>query len=145
MLEIEVFVEVRPTEDIEKVKRCVLNFIDPEEIYVETYGDMSRIVARARGARSLDKLYYALRRQRILDAARTHLRQGVVGDSIVFHLHKQAAYVGAVSFCTVPEKESPLGSIMFMIRTDSPKQFIDWLTPRTVDGKPVREADPPDP
>lgn len=145
MLEVEVFAEVRPTEDIEKVKRCILNFVDPEEIGVETYGGINRVVVRARGARSLDRLYYALRRQRILDAARTHLKQGITVNSIIFHLHKQAAYVGAVSFCTVPEKESPLGSIVFVIRTDKPRQFIDWLTPRTVDGRPIREAKPPDP
>jgi len=145
MMEIEVRTEVRSTEDIEKVKKAILNFFSPISIELEELENTKIMIARGRGPSSLKKLYNALRTQQILDAARTYLKNGALGNTIIFHLHKQAAYVGMISFCSIPERESPLGPITFIISTDNVKQFIDWLTPRTIKGIPVHEASPPDP
>jgi len=144
-VEVEVRAEVRDTEDLRKVKKAILNLFSPDSVEVEDLGDRRLIVARGRGASSLRKLYNALRSQRILDAARSYLRMGCAGNTVVFHLHKQAAYVGVASFCSLPERESPLGPITFIVTTSDTKRFIDWLAPRTVRGQPVGEAKPPDP
>jgi len=143
---IEVRCEVRPTENLEKVKKAILNFFAPEKIEIRKQENRRIIIiCRAESHKSLLRLYDALRRQRILDAARSHLKKSIIGTTIVFHIHKQAAYVGSLSFCSVPEKESPLGAITFVVSCENPDQFIDWLTPMTINGKPFYEVEPPDP
>ncbi len=144
-MEVEVRVEIRNTESSRKVREAVLNFFTPDSIKVEDYGDYKLLIAKGKGSHCLMKLYNALRSQRILDAARNYLKSGVSGNVIIFHLHKQAAYMKVVSFCSIPEKESPLGAITFIVSTNDVEKFIDWLTPRTVNGVPVGEAKPPDP
>lgn len=144
-MEVEVRTEIRYTENPQKVKKAVLNFFSPDSVKVEEYRDYKVLVARGKSPRCLMKLYSALRTQRILDAARKYMKSGSVGNTIVFHLHKQAAYVGAISFCSIPERESPLGAITFIIVTNDVKRLINWLTPRTVEGSPAGETEPPDP
>lgn len=144
-MEVEVRTEIRLTENIQKVKRAVLNFFTPDSIEIEDLGEYKILIARGKGSLSLRKLYEALRTQRILDAARKYIKNGCVGNTVVFHIHKQAAYVGAISFCSIPEKESPLGAITFIVTTNDVKRFINWLTPRTVEGTPIGEAEAPDP
>ena len=63
-------------------------------------------------------------------------------NKLVFHVHKQAAYVGVLTFVTVT-KESPLGPITFVVETDNVRQLIDWLAPRTIRGQRVYEVEPP--
>ena len=142
-MKIIVRTELRPTEDREKVVKALTTFFDPERLWEEEVGDVRIVVGESKRASSLLKLYHALRRQRILDAARTYLRAGRAGDAVVFYLHKQVAYAGKVSFCSSEYGESPLGAIRFEIRTNDPDRFINWLTPRTVNGRPVGEEKPP--
>ncbi|HID28682.1 MAG TPA: hypothetical protein EYP19_01610 [Desulfobacterales bacterium] len=54
-------------------------------------------------------------------------------------LNKQAAAVSKVSFT---DGESPLGPITVMIVSPSPEKVIDYLAPRTHEGKPVRVVKP---
>jgi predicted RNA binding protein with dsRBD fold (UPF0201 family) len=79
---------------------------------------------------TLTKLYNLLRRERIRDAARGVLYEGLSEKSIIFYLNKQVAYVGHVSF-SKPVGESPLGPIKVEIQCDKPRELIDWLAPRT--------------
>lgn len=144
-MEVEVRTEIRSTENPQKVKKAVLNFFSPDNIKIEEFKDYKVLIAKGKGPNCLGKLYNALRTQRILDAARKYMKSGLIGNTVIFHIHKQAAYVGAISFCSIPEKESPLGAITFIITTNNAKRLIDWLTPRTVEGLPISEAEPPDP
>jgi len=145
MISVEVRVEVRPTESEEKVKRAVENLLSVTWIGEEKVGLIKFLQGLGAGAASLRKLHAALRRQRILDAARNYMLRGVGVDYIRFYLNKQAAYAGVVSFCSYEYGESPLGAITVVIRTSDPQKLIDWLAPRTVEGKPVSEVEPPDP
>ena len=131
---------VNPSEDEDKVKKAVSNVFTPESMEVIDRGEYKEIVAVSESYESLEKLHKLLRKYRILDAARKHLKAGRGEREIEFELNKQVAYVGKISFCTTPE-ESPLGSIKFRIETENPKVVIDWLAPRTVRGKPVREIE----
>lgn len=145
MLEIRVECEIRLTEDLEKVKSAVKNLFEPEREMLTPINRGYLYTAIGESSRALRKLYNLLRTQRVLDAAREHLKRGVVGNTITFYLHKQAAFMGIAAFCSVPEKESPLGAIVFTVKTNDVKAFINWLTPRTTQGKPVKEETPPDP
>lgn len=133
MDEISVYVEaeVNPTEDVEKVRRAVENVFGNVEFEVKPQKQGSILVGRIKGLDGLTELQNLLRRERIRDAARGALFEGLSGKSIVFYLNKQVAYVSHVSF-SKPEAESPLGPIKVQIQCDNPRELIDWLAPRTV-------------
>jgi len=127
---VTVEVDVNPTEDLEKVKTAVNNLFTNVELEVKTQRRGSLLVARAHSTEGLTKLYNLLRRERIRDAARGALFEGLSGKTITFYLNKQVAYVGHVSF-SKPVAESPLGPIKIQIECDNPRELIDWLAPRT--------------
>ncbi len=134
--------EVRPTESVEKVLKAVRNVFDGE-IRVEDKGRGYKVVrGYSNTAYSLHKIHYLLRLYRILDAARKYLHKGIRGNTIVFRLNKQAAYMGRVSFVD-SDHESPLGSIVFVIETSDPERLVDWLAPKTSMGKPLWEIEMP--
>lgn len=132
MNEIDVYVEVEihPTENPEKVKRAVENILWNAEFEVNPRRQGSLLTAKAKGIDGLIKIYNLLRRERILDAARGVLFEGLGETSITFHLNKQVAYVGHLSF-SEPKAESPLGPIKVQIRCDDPRKLIEWLTTKT--------------
>ena len=130
--DVEVLVEahVYPTEDPEKVRRAVENVLFGAEYEVRQAELGQLLVARARGREALSKLRALIRIERISDAARAVLQSGLEGNTIVFYLNKQAAYVRHISF-SEPEGESPLGPIKFVVKCSDPRALIDWLAPRT--------------
>ncbi|MCE4603281.1 MAG: hypothetical protein F7B18_08875 [Desulfurococcales archaeon] len=135
--------EIRPTEDPDKVLKAVESFFTPDTVRVEDLGSTRILVAEAGSLRSLEKLHWLLRAERILDAARGMLRRGIHGDRLVFHLHKQAAYVGRLSFVS-GDHESPMGAIRITVEHPDPRQVVDWLAPPTVRGRPVFEKPMPE-
>ncbi|MCX9010361.1 MAG: hypothetical protein OIN66_04480 [Candidatus Methanoperedens sp.] len=129
---------VYPTEVREKVATAIVNLI-PVELKLEDFG-MPRLYGEG-GMESLRKLHLLLRENRILDTARQVLLSGVEGDTTQFRLNKQVALMGKVNF---PAGEETLGSIYVEISAGSREELlkvIDWLAPRTVDGKPVEEIE----
>jgi hypothetical protein len=88
------------------------------------------------GPDALKVFHKLLRKQEILDSARSAMLRGRSGDSFQFQLNKQAALMGIVSF---PPVEEPLGSLHVQITGG--EQVIDWLAPATENGAPVKEID----
>jgi len=129
-VDVHVEVEVNPTEDPEKVRKAVENIFGSVEFEVKPHGRGSLLIAKTKGIDGLTKLYNLLRRERIRDAARGVLFDGLGGKSIVFYLNKQVAYAGHISF-SKPVGESPLGPIRVQIRCDNSRELIEWLAPKT--------------
>lgn len=143
MVKIRVEVEVRPTEDLEKVRKALLNVFEPGKIEViERDKGYKLLVGKSNSYRSLLKIHELIRRERIMDAARGMLRKGVMGNMLIFKVNKQAAYQGRLSFVET-DSESPMGAITFIIETDNPYEVIDWLAPKTSMGKPLWEREMP--
>ncbi len=136
-------VEVRPTEDRNKVLQAVYNIFGEQRYKIEQVGDFEEIVIECDDYSCLMKFYNLLRKERILDSARQYLLRGRTLNTFTFFLNKQAAYVGHLSFCSYEYGESPLGSITVIIEASSPESFLNWLTPATVNGKPVNEESDP--
>ena len=131
--EVEVEAYVYPTEDIEKVKRAMLNLVSPLEFEAFDKGDYILLVGRTKNKKALQRLYELFRGQQILDTARAMLEEGYFGEEIIIKVHKQVAYVGKVNF----NEDSPLGPITITIRTKDPQRLMKWLAPRTKDGVPI--------
>lgn len=139
---VRIEVEVHETEDVDKVKKAVESIAAPQRLYIEEKGSARFVVGEADSLEALLKLHDALRRQRILDAARSMIKRYSSSGIVRFYLHKQAAYAGRVVFC-LPEKESPLGPIQVTIETDKDVAVINWLAPPTFEGKPRYEEPMP--
>jgi len=138
MTKITIRVEVRPSEDENKVIQAVKNFFDFESLKEEKESYIKILIMESHTLLSLEKFYHKLREERILDAARKYLFKGLVGNVISFMLNKQAAAVGKISFVD-SEKESPLGPIKVEIEHKDPEAVINWLTPKTSKGVPLWE------
>lgn len=135
---VKVSAPVYPTEIEEKVKTAITGLfpVEPDiwefgipHIYGE--GDLE----------SLRLLHHRLREEQILDTARNILLAGISGSTTQFRLNKQVAFMGKVNF---PAGEESLGSIYVEITAENLEDLlmlIDWLAPRTSDGKPVGEID----
>jgi predicted RNA binding protein with dsRBD fold (UPF0201 family) len=130
-IEVAICSSVKPTERIDKVVSAI------EKIFPGLIMDIrtDRIEAYD-GPESLRTVYELLRRQQILDTARSVMLRGLVGDDICFSLNKQAALMGFVSF---PTEEEPLGSLH--VKITGGERVIDWLAPRTENGIPVQETE----
>lgn len=121
-MRLEVRAPINPTEDSEKVVRCIKNIFK-----IDVFIERNEAVGVSEDMSSLENLKRLIRQRRIRAAAKAVMRSGVEGDTIIFHLNKQAAYVKKVSFSS-PENESPLGTLSVKIETDDPHGLIDWLT-----------------
>jgi predicted RNA binding protein with dsRBD fold (UPF0201 family) len=128
---VHVEAEINPTESDEKVKRAVENVFGSAPAEIKPLRKGSRLVAEATGTEALSKLYNLLRRERIRDAARKALFEGLDGKTVSFCLNKQVAYAGHISF-SKDISESPLGPIRAKIRCENPRMLIGWLTSKDV-------------
>ncbi|MEM2937416.1 MAG: RNA-binding domain-containing protein [Candidatus Bathyarchaeia archaeon] len=129
-VEVHIEVEINPTESEEKVKRAFENIFGNIPSQLKPLPKGKLLVAEAKGIEALTKLYNLLRRERIRDAARGALFEGLSGNAITFYLNKQAAFAGHFSFSKAVA-ESPLGPIRVQIKCADPRRLIDWLAPKT--------------
>jgi len=129
-IDVQVEVEINPTESEDKVKKSVENIFGNMPIQVKPLHQGKLLVAEAKGLEALTKLYNLLRRERIRDAARGAFFEGIDKKAISFCLNKQVAYSGHISF-SKEVAESPLGPIRVSIKCENPRELIDWLAPKT--------------
>jgi len=119
---------VKPTEDLEKVKKAVLNIFDGEISIIEEKDNYRIIRGESSSRNSLEKLQNLIRMNQIIPASRTYMLKNIYGNTLTILLHKQAAYMNKLSFID-SDKESPLGAIKIIIETDDPMSMVDWLAP----------------
>ncbi len=127
----QVHVLVKPTERADRVALAVDRIfpnliLDIRDDRVQGYGGLDNLL----------RLHGLLREQRILDTARSVMLAGTLGEMVQFRLSKMGALMGRIGF---PPEEEPLGSIHVQISGD--RRLVDWLAPRTEDGRPVFEIE----
>jgi predicted RNA binding protein with dsRBD fold (UPF0201 family) len=117
MCEITVVARCHPTEDTAKVAQAIANLF-PDAVFK---GD-DPVVASAQDAQAFAE---RLIQQRIRSAARAAMLRGVSGSETTFHLNKQVAAAGKVSFS---EEEHPLGDLEVTIRSADIRATVGSLT-----------------
>jgi predicted RNA binding protein with dsRBD fold (UPF0201 family) len=128
-----------PTESQEKVEAAIKKLFPDVELKLEQgFGTAKHLTGSTIAIEGLKKLHELLRRQRILDTARSTFLKNKRGNAIEFELNKQVAYIGKVNFV---EEAIALGSIHVKIEAEEIDRLIDWLAPVTKDGKPIQEIE----
>jgi predicted RNA binding protein with dsRBD fold (UPF0201 family) len=130
-INVHIEVEINPTESEEKVKKAVENIFGNIQTKIQPIYKGGLLTAETKDLEALTKLCNLLRRERIRDAARGILFEGLNNKTISFCLNKQVAYAGHISF-SKETAESPLGPIKVKIKCENPRELIDWLAPKTV-------------
>jgi len=121
---------VNPTEDEAKVQRALLNiFPDAKTERLSKSDSLVILKLEGSGFEFLSTLRSLIKQERIRTAARKVMMLNIQGEHVTIHLHKQAAFVGRISFCE-SEGESPLGPISIKIITNNLESVIDYLAAR---------------
>jgi len=118
---ISIYTRVYPTESVEKIKNAILSLFPDTQFSVGE--DM--LIGRSYDISTFAKL---LKEQRIRDTARGVLLGNLRGGRIEFHLNKQVATVGKVSFSV---GDVPLGDIRVVVEGENLAQVIDEIAPDT--------------
>ncbi len=131
-MRLRVEAEVRPTEAQEKVEAAIKKIFPTLELVRAG----NSVVGESADIDSLSRLHQLLRQQAILDAARSAMFARRRGGSTQIMLNKQVAFAGKVN---LTDGESPLGPIIVTLEAPDIERLIDYLAPRTREGKPIRE------
>lgn len=116
MVEIIIESEVRPTEDVEKVKKALSTIALSTDIMISEVSPGYKILRMTcRELKCLEPLRNTIKLQQIEPAVRSYIQKNRVQDTIYILVHKQAAYAGWISLID-SDRESPLGPIRIEIR-----------------------------
>ena len=124
--------EVKQTESQEKVETAVRNIFP--NITLQRVGKF--LIGESSDISSLSRFHQLLRQQAILDTARSVMISNRRGGSTQLMLNKQVAFVGKISFT---DEKALLGPIVVTLEDTDIEHLIDYLAPRTHEGRPIRE------
>ena len=110
MIEVELTVRVKPTEDVNKVLEAVKKLFPDLEFEVkDTY-----IVGRGRGIEALRTFVDVIGREAIAARALSLIKERRRGKSVVIPIDKEVATVGRISF----DEEGEMGPMWLEVRGD---------------------------
>ena len=120
---IQIFCEINPSEDPEKVKLAVSN-IFPDLTLEITDTD---ITGKSNNIQILSQISKSIHQNNIKKTYLRILKNNSNSDSSWFYLNKQAAFVNTVALCS-EANESSLGPIKVILRSNDIEQVIDSIT-----------------
>ncbi|HRZ18646.1 MAG TPA: RNA-binding domain-containing protein [Methanofastidiosum sp.] len=121
---IKVSAEIKSTENLEKVKKSILNIFP--DLTVEERDN--EVIGSSEEEDVLSRFIELTYSEAIRDSVNMVLKEGSRGNKISFSINKQAAYAGRLNL----SKESPLGPIRIKIYVEEPYDFIDKIIPKTI-------------
>ena len=120
---IQIFCEINPSEDPEKVRTAVSN-IFPEIALEVSDSDIS---GKTNDMEILSQVIKSIHEKNTKNTYQRILKKNNDGDSTWFYLNKQAAFVNTVALCS-EANESSLGPIKVILRSNNVEQLIDSIT-----------------
>ena len=120
---IQIFCEINPSEDPEKVKLAVSNIFPDIELDISD----SDVSGKTNDIEILSQISKSIHEKNIKNTYQRILKKNNDGDSTWFYLNKQAAFVNTVALCS-EANESSLGPIKVVLRSNNVEQLIDSIT-----------------
>jgi len=110
---------ILPTEDPDKVLKCIVNLFPESEVQTSTDEFLFQ-------TSDPSKFFELLREQQIRDTAIMVIERRLSGDSTDFNLNKQAAFMGRINFT---EGDSTLGDLHIEV-LEGAQELIENIRPR---------------
>ena len=120
---IQIFCEINPSEDPEKVRLAVNNVFPDIELEVSD----SNVVGKTNNIQILSQISKSIHEKNTKNTYQRILKKNNDGDSTWFYLNKQAAFVNTVALCS-EANESSLGPIKVILRSNDIQYIIDSIT-----------------
>ena len=120
---IQIFCQINPSEDPEKVKLAINNIFPEMELEVSD----TQIVGKTNNFSVLSPISKSIHEKNIKNTYQRILKNNNDGDSTWFYLNKQAAFVNSVALCS-EANESSLGPIKVVLRSNDIEQVIESIT-----------------
>ena len=120
---IQVFCQVNPSEDPEKIKHAVNNIFPDMELEISD----TQVVGKTNNFSVLSQISKSIHEKNIKNTYQRILKNNNDGDSTWFYLNKQAAFVNSVALCS-EANESSLGPIKVVLRSNDIEQVIESIT-----------------
>jgi hypothetical protein len=120
---IQLFCEINPSEDPDKVKIAVNNIFPDMELEISE----TEISGKTNNFSILSKISKSIHEKNIKNTYQRILKNNNDGESTWFYLNKQAAFVNTVALCS-EANESSLGPIKVILRSNDIEQVIASIT-----------------
>ena len=120
---IQIFCEINPSEDPEKVKLAINNIFPDLTLEITD----TEITGKSNGIKILSQISKSIHENNIKKTYQRILKNNSNGDSSWFYLNKQAAFVNTVALCS-EANESSLGPIKVILRSNDIEQVINSIT-----------------
>jgi predicted RNA binding protein with dsRBD fold (UPF0201 family) len=132
----KLWAEVKPTEDIEKIKIAILHLCPPATLKVSHHTQQGTTVeGHATGLEAISTFAKKFREQRILQAVRNQLMSLVQDNILIFGMQRQAAFANRFHLCDLKDY-SAMGPIHVKLTATHMQDIIDYISPPTINGKP---------
>ena len=119
---IQVFCEINPSEDIEKVKTVIFNLFP--ELKIKIKGNA--ISGNSNDLELLSKVLASIKNRKIKNVFLRILNLNIRDNSTWFYLNKQAAFVNVVALCNEAD-ESALGPVKVVLESNDIKETIETI------------------
>ena len=120
---IQIFCEINPSEDPEKVRTAISNIFPEIELEVSDFD----ISGQTNNIEILSQVTKSIHEKNTKNSYQRILRKNNDGDSTWFYLNKQAAFVNTVALCS-EANESSLGPIKIILHSNDVDQLINSIT-----------------
>ena len=120
---IQLFCEINPSEDPDKVKIAVNNIFPDMELEISD----TQITGKTNNFSVLSSISKSIHEKNIKNTYQRILKNNNDGESTWFYLNKQAAFVDTVALCS-EANESSLGPIKVILRSNDIEQVIESIT-----------------
>ena len=119
---IQVFCEINPSEDIEKVKTVIFNLFP--ELKIKIKGNA--ISGSSDDLELLSKVLASIKNRKIKNVFLRILNLNIRDNSTWFYLNKQAAFVNVVALCNEAD-ESALGPVKVVLESNDIEETIETI------------------
>ena len=119
---IQVFCEINPSEDIEKIKTVIFNLFPELKIKIEG----NTISGNSNDLELLSKVLASIQNRKIKNVFLRILNSNIIDNSTWFYLNKQAAFVNVVALCNEAD-ESALGPVKVVLESNDIEETIETI------------------
>ena len=119
---VQIFCEINPSEDLEKIKTSIFNLFPDLKIKIQE----NQLFGSSNDIKLLSKVLKSIKNRKTINVLSRIMRSNMTDDSTWFYLNKQAAFVDVVALCNEAD-ESALGPIKIILNSNNIEEIIEKL------------------